>query len=113
MFRGELDLFRILEARVSRSIGKFDTTASGPKRQVAFWVMAVARMGTGVEDAAEIAPEMPKRHSPVEWRLGTCIWSLASRTSGPVGLFHRCFCSGPAGLRSVAVALAGLCVLCG
>jgi len=83
LFRGELDLVRNPEARVSRSIGKFDTTATGAKRQVAFWVTPVAREEQAWSRARN-PPKMPKRHSPVEVAPRPSNWSLASRTIGPV-----------------------------
>jgi hypothetical protein len=47
LFRGELH-YRNSGARVSRMTGKFDTTARGRKRQVAFFGTSVAGVGTDV-----------------------------------------------------------------
>ena len=52
LFRGELH-YRNSEARVSRMTGKFDTTASERKRQVAFLVLPRAGGAPQVESRAK------------------------------------------------------------
>ena len=60
------------------------------------------------EAIVENSHKMPKRHSPVGWRLGTCTghWPLEQ-----VGWIVSTLCICPAGFRFVALALAGFCVL--
>ena len=80
LLSGEVALIGHPEARVSRVTGKFDTTASQPKWQVGFCHLRGRNQQTEVL-SVENSPKMPKRHSPVGWRLGTCTRSLASRSS--------------------------------
>jgi hypothetical protein len=107
LLSGEVALIGHPEARVSRVTGKFDTTASQPKWQVGFCHLRGRNQQTEVL-SVENSPKMPKRHSPVGRRLGTCTghWPL-----NQVKWIVSTFCIRPAGFRSVALALAGFCVL--
>ena len=77
LFSGELHC-RNSEARVSRLTGKFDTTASAPKWQVAISVLPGHADTTGWLSSGKLAHKCQSATPPWDWRLGTCTghWPL-------------------------------------
>ncbi len=97
-------------ARVSRLIGKSDTTAKRPGWQVYF----AGTLGAGASPSAQNSPKRTKRHSVRNGVSLSCTghWPPRYRVYG--GCFHRTYCRFPGRFSllraaSLAVALAGSC----
>ena len=109
LFCGEHALIRIPEARVSRSIGKFDTTACGRKRQVAFWVTSVAQVGQRLKSPRNAKAPLPRGVAPRHLQL------ITGLSNKPGGFVPAVVCSYPAEcpLKDLFLkkSLTGSCVL--
>jgi len=81
LLRGEVALIGNPEARVSRLIGKFDTTASGPKRQVGFLVLPGHTTGNGGGSCGKV---------PHKCQSATPLWGGAPAFALVTGLSNKC-----------------------
>ena len=72
LFSGELALARSREARVSRLIGKFDTTASERKRQVVILALPWEAPGGEGDCLRKSAPKSRSATPLWRWRLSSC-----------------------------------------